>query len=150
MKYWLINHPETYEEEHRDGFIWGSKITMQQRPVPQWDALAFVQKDDRVVSFVSRRRIGHVGTVLTSCVDAEKPAVFDSIGPDWPGDGRMITVDWMKLPQSFTIHELLDTGKFYIPSVWWAYNNPGTKRGYIMELKKSDFDAVLQLGQVPC
>lgn len=94
MKYWWVNHKQTYRKALAGGYLWSPKTKSGNIRNRFYDSMTEAMPGDVVISFANAR-IQAIGFVTGVCEEFERPEEFQSAGKQWAQTG------W-RLPVSFT------------------------------------------------
>ena len=124
MKYWWVNHNQTFKEEINGGYIWAPKANRAGQKKVTYTNLTKVSPNDLIFSF-ARSRIMGIGIVTHDHKDSLKPSEFGKAGDIWDDNGWMVPVEWVMLDQPIVIQDHLDKilSKFIFP------HSPLNKKG---------------------
>jgi putative restriction endonuclease len=79
MRFWWVNHKQTYRQEIEGGYLWSPKAKSNRHRHPFYDSMRLVVPGDVVFSFadVLIRQVGIATRLAASC---PKPAEFGQAG----------------------------------------------------------------------
>lgn len=100
MKFWWVNHNQTWRQEIGGGYLWSPRREVAARS-QFYDNMRIATRGDLVFSY-ARQRIGHVGLVTDDAVSAPKPGEFGNTGAYWSNEGWMLPVAWRAVPSPFS------------------------------------------------
>ena len=96
MRYWWVNHKQTFTQEFEGGYIWSPKRNKNGAKNQSYDNMTRVRVGDIIFSFAGAQ-ISAIGTITAQCKQGSKPVEFGNTGDNWNQDGWLVLVDWNKL-----------------------------------------------------
>lgn len=128
MRFWWVNHKQTYRQEVGGRYIWSPRARSDGSRNQSYDNLRLVVPGDVVFSYADAliRQLGVVSRPATFC---PKPAEFGQAGANWGQDGWMVPVDWHRVPQPLRPKEFVDELRPHLPERYSPLN-PATGDGY--------------------
>ncbi len=102
MRYWWVNHNQTFNEEINGGYIWAPKINRAGQKKVTYTNLTKVTPNDLIFSFAKSRIMG-VGIVTHNHKDSLKPSEFGKVGDIWDDNGWMVPVEWVMFDQPILV-----------------------------------------------
>lgn len=96
MKFWWVNHKQTFEQEVPGGYIWSPKVKANGAKNHFYDNMALVQPGDTVVSYASGK-ISAIGIATEKASTSSKPKEFGNVGNYWEDEGWFVPVDFKLL-----------------------------------------------------
>lgn len=145
IKYWWVNHKQTFDQEIKGGYVWAPKVKKNGRTNHFYDNLRRAAPGDVIVSFANTM-VAYIGRIADFAISSPKPDSFGSAGQAWFDDGWMLPVIWHKLhtpfkPSSFadSLPELLRTK--YAPI---QKNGKGNQGAYFSEIDKQLITFILE------
>ncbi|UFH54817.1 HNH endonuclease [Spirosoma sp. KNUC1025] len=96
MKYWWVNHKQTYKEEIEGGYIWSPKRSKNKAVNVFYENLTRTQVGDIVFSY-SELNIRAIGIVSAPCIDFIRPSEFAAKGVQWDRSGWLVQIEWTLL-----------------------------------------------------
>ena len=81
MRYWWVNHKQTFRHEFEGGYIWSPKLKRDGSRNRFYDFLRSVTPGDVVFSYSSGALQG-AGFAISYCYTCPRPAEFGHIGDD--------------------------------------------------------------------
>lgn len=106
MRYWWVNHKQTFRQEVEGRYIWSPKARSDGGRNATYDNLRSVLPGDIIFSYAGAQ-IQQVGVVTRPAVSCPKPEEFGSAGQNWHVDGWMVPVEWRALPTPLRPKELI-------------------------------------------
>lgn len=106
MKFWWVNHKQTYKEEVEGGYIWSPKTRADGGKNQAYINLTLTQPGDVVFSYAGGE-IRAIGRVSAACSEAPKPD-FGDAGANWSNMGWRVAIDWTRLNKGIAPKSHLD------------------------------------------
>lgn len=100
MRFWWVNHKQTYKQEVGNGYIWSPKTFSNGRKNHFYETMRKVLPGDIVFSYASGQ-IRQVGVISRPAASSPRPVEFGTTGQQWDDNGWMVPVDWQTLPTPF-------------------------------------------------
>lgn len=146
MKYWWVNHKQTFDHEINGGYVWAPKVKQDGRTSHFYDNLRRASPGDLVVSFASSV-VRHIGRVSDYALSSPKPDSFGNAGQAWSDDGWMLPITWFKLESSFKPSLFIESlpallrGKYAPIRAATGWGNQGA---YFSEIDRPLLDFILR------
>lgn len=128
MRYWWVNHKQTYRQEIGGRYIWSPKTRSNGSRNQSYDNMRLVLPGDIVFSYAGAQ-IRQIGIITRPAASCPKPPEFGSAGIKWAQDGWMVPVDWHSLPQPLRPKQIIADLGPHLPSKHSPLN-PETGDGY--------------------
>jgi putative restriction endonuclease len=119
MRFWWVNHKQTYKQEIDGRYIWSPKANSGGSRNQTYDNMRLVVTADIVFSYANGQ-IRQVGIVSRPAASCPKPQEFGQAGSNWGEDGWMVPIDWHRNPQPLRPKEFLAELRPHLP----AKNSP--------------------------
>ena len=105
MKYWWVNHKQTFKAEIDGGYIWSPKENKNGARNETYLNLTRTIPGDVVFSYANTQ-IQSIGIVAKSYNEQGKPSEFGKAGDAWNDIGWIVPIDWqmIKSPLSPKLH----------------------------------------------
>ena len=100
IKYWWVNHKQTFDHEIDGGYVWAPKVKKNGRPNHFYDNLRRAAPGDVIVSFANTL-VKYIGRVADFAISSPKPDSFGSAGQAWLDDGWRLPIIWFRLDKPF-------------------------------------------------
>jgi putative restriction endonuclease len=97
MRYWWVNHKQTFRHEFEGGYIWSPKRKRNGARNRYYDFLREVIPGDLVLSYADGIRGS--GFAISHCYTCPRPAEFGHIGEAWDVVGWRVDVAFRSLPR---------------------------------------------------
>ncbi len=139
MKFWWVNHNQTWREEIGGGYLWSPRREANARS-QFYDNMRVATRGDLVLSY-ARQRIGHVGVVTDDAVSAPKPGEFGAKGAYWSDGGWMLPVAWRSVPAPASPRALWPQLRQLLPVKYSPLdrNGDGAQKAYLAEVSEEAF-----------
>jgi len=136
MKYWWVNHKQTFTTEINEGYIWSPKHKSDGHPNHSYTNLTLTNLHDIVFSY-GNGKILAIGKVENKYAETERPAEFGSAGNQWSDIGWMVPIQWFKLPTPFIPKEHINLIAPLLPSKYSPIqpNGNGNQGIYLAEIE---------------
>lgn len=145
MRFWWVNHKQTYKHEIEGGYLWSPKTKKGGARNQSYDNMRHVMPGDIVFSYAfgQIRDVGIVTRVAASC---PKPNEFGSADDAWAQDGWMVPLEWSKTPAPFRPKTIIDVLRDLLPSKFSPISpvtGDGQQHVYLAEISEEVADALL-------
>jgi len=104
MRYWWVNHSQTFKEELEGQYIWSPKTKSGGYANEGYRNLTLVSTGEVIFSF-AKTKIQAIGIIAERYIDADKPEEFGTKGGQWDKDGYLVKVNWVKLERPLRIRD---------------------------------------------
>ncbi|MDT3275900.1 HNH endonuclease [Shewanella sp. SP2S2-4] len=113
MKFWWVNHKQTYKQEVEGGYIWSPKTNSNGAKNQTYINLKLIKPGDIVFSYASTL-IKAIGTVTEAHSEQPKPD-FGVAGDAWSNVGWKVSIRWEILKQPIRPKAHIDKIKTLLP-----------------------------------
>lgn len=146
MRYWWVNHGQTYLDELHGGYLWAPKTKKDGSRNQHFDNMLLPVPGDSVIAF-SKKNIRAIGIVQETAREMANP--FEgSVAANWNSTG------WV-LPVEFEIFETpIETSKYaseiapMLPQKYSPLNADGSgQQNYLSEISKELFDFIVLISK---
>lgn len=139
MRFWWVNHNQTWQEEIAGGYLWSPRREARSRS-QFYDNMRIATRGDIVLSY-SRQRLRYIGVVTDDAVSAPKPSEFGSKGAYWADEGWMLPVVWRAVPTPLSPKTLWSRLESLLPSKYSPLdrNGDGAQKAYFAEVPPDAF-----------
>jgi hypothetical protein len=127
MRFWWVNHKQTYRQETGGRYIWSPKTNRNGARNQSYDNMHLAVTGDIVFSY-AQAEIRQLGIVTRPAASCPKPAEFGQAGMNWAHDGWMVPVDWHPVPQPLRPKSLITDLRPHLPETYSPLN-PVTGNG---------------------
>lgn len=114
MRFWWVNHKQTYRQEIEGCFVWSPKRNSNGTRNHFYDNMREVLPGDVVFSYAGSQ-VRQLGIVTRPSVSCAKPAAFGQAGANWDRDGWMVPVAWHAAPRAIRPKELIADIRPHLP-----------------------------------
>ena len=121
MRFWWVNHKQTYRQETGGRYIWPPKTNRTGARNQSYDNMRRVLTGDIVFSY-AQAEIRQLGIVTRPAASCPKPVEFGKAGTNWAHDGWMVPVDWHPIPQPLRPKELIADLRAHLPAKYSPLN----------------------------
>lgn len=108
IKYWWVNHKQTFSEEVGGNYIWSPTTKANGASNHFYDNMIRTRPGDIVFSFADAR-IQAIGTVTGSASLLPKPAEFGDTGKNWGAEGWIVPVAFQRLNRPLRVRDHMTT-----------------------------------------
>ena len=144
MRYWWVNHNQTFEQELGDGYLWSPQRRADGVRNQFYENMRLADPGDRVLSY-ARKKVAHVGVVERSAVVAPKPESFGAAGENWSRVGWLLPIDWRPLVSPFRPKHRIRELRRHLPEKYSPINKKtgfGNQNAYLAEVNAHVFALV--------
>ncbi|GAA5656915.1 hypothetical protein Brsp06_03288 [Brucella sp. NBRC 13694] len=148
MRYWWVNHKQTYKEETSGGYLWSPVANKNGARNQSYDNMAEVEPGDIVFSFANGL-IKQVGIATGRGIRHSKPEEFGSKGDYWSIDGWLVPVSWTKLDAALHPKSFIEELRPYLPTKYAPISAEGNglQNSYLASISVAMADFIL--GMLP-
>lgn len=149
MKYWWVNHKQTFRQEVDGEYLWSPKLEANGRRSHFYDNMRIADRGDLVLSYANQL-IKYVGIVSDSAISAPKPNEFRSTGDYWSNEGWRLPIYWIELPQSVYPKEIFSEIKNYFSKKYSPLNDQGNgnQKAYLSEISEELFNSIIKKSKI--
>ena len=145
MKYWWVNHKQTYRKALAGGYLWSPKLKSGNTSNRFYDSMTQAMPGDVVISFADAK-IQAIGLVTGVCEEYERPEEFQSAGKQWAQTGWRLPVSFTPVANKVRPMERMDV----LSSLLFQYapitgDGKGKQAVYLASLTEDFATAVLDL-----
>jgi len=97
MRYWWVNHKQTFRHEFSGNYIWSPKTKRGGGPNPFYETMREVAPGDVIFSYAGGVIQGF-GIARTHCYTSPRPDEFGHIGDAWDKLGWRVDVNFNQIP----------------------------------------------------
>lgn len=149
MRYWWVNHKQTFKSEFFGGYIWSPSRNKNGSFNQTYLNLTLVSVGDIVFSYADTR-IQAIGVATTAYKPANVPSEFGAIGEQWDKDGYLVSIEWTKLTTPFKPKDHILWIKDLLPSKHSPiqHNGNGNQGVYLAEIGGELAEKLIELVNV--
>src|SRR6185437_2684144 len=135
MRYWWVNHNQTFHQEVDGGYLWSPKRKTNGHQNPYYDFMRVVAPGDAVLSFANGR-IQAIGIAGSHCYEAPKPLEFGTAGAYWDKIGWRVDVLFSRLSHGIRPADYIDQIRPLLPDRYAPLrtNGQGLQAVYLTSL----------------
>jgi putative restriction endonuclease len=149
MKYWWVNHKQTFKQENSQGYLWSPKKESSGAKSQFYDNMRLARSGDLVVSYADGR-MRAIGRIDGEAVTAPKPLSFGSIGSYWDSHGWLLPVAWRSVQLEIKPADHVEQLASLYPAKYSPINSKngfGNQKAYLAEISKDLFEKISELSQ---
>lgn len=114
MRYWWVNHKQTWRQEVTGGYLWSPKRKSNGQSNPYYEFMREVAPGDLVFSY-AETQIKAVGTARGYAEEGGKPVEFGAAGRNWDSIGWRVSVKFHRLHTYFRPKDWIDLLRPLLP-----------------------------------
>lgn len=147
MRYWWVNHKQTFRQEIDGGYLWSPKRTKNNRRSQFYDNMREARPGDRVISFADAT-IQYIGRITAAATEAPKPSEYGPAGENWNNVGWRLPVEWKPLPTPIRPKANAQSIRQWLPAKYSPIrtSGDGNQGAYLSEIRGDLFNFVVALG----
>ncbi len=127
MKYWWVNHKQTFRHEFSGGYVWSPKVKKNGSRNIFYDFMRLVQPGDVIFSYAGGYIQG-AGTAKSHCYTSPRPDAFGHIGQAWDAIGWRVDVHFSASTIELRPRDVLAEIRPYIGVLHAPLNADGSGR----------------------
>lgn len=146
MRYWWVNHKQTFDHEVGRGYIWCPKRKQNGSRNHFYETLREVQRGDLVFSF-AHAHLQAVGPARFPCYSCPRPDEFGKVGELWDLRGWRVDVAFQKFYRPLKITAVADKLAPLLPRQYSPIqsNGYGNQGAYLAEIPAAMARTLLEL-----
>jgi putative restriction endonuclease len=150
MRYWWVNHKQTFRHEVGGGYLWSPKVNRDGRRNVAYDFMTEVMPGDVVFSYAFTQ-IQAVGFAASSCYSCPRPDEFGTIGLAWNLIGWRVDVKFQKLDNPISPREHIQVIEPLLPRKYAPLhaNGNGRQDMYLASISHELANVLLDLLPAP-
>lgn len=135
MRYWWVNHKQTFRHEVENGYIWCPKLKRNGNRNHFYETLREVRQGDVIFSFAFAM-LQAVGLAKLSCYSCPKPDEFGKVGNAWGSLGWRVDVGFQKFRYPLRIKDVITQLSSLLPTSYSPIqkNGHGNQVAYLAEI----------------
>jgi putative restriction endonuclease len=126
MKFWWVNHKQTFRHEFSGGYVWSPKVKKNGARNIFYDFMRLVRPGDVIFSYADG--IQGVGTAKSHCYTSPRPDEFGHIGQAWDATGWRVDVRFTSARPPIRPRDILGEIGAHIGMLHSPLNEDGTGR----------------------
>jgi hypothetical protein len=148
MKFWWVNHKQTFKEEIEGGYIWSPTKNNDGSRNQTYLNLTAVKVGDIVYSYAAGE-IGAVSVVEREYVENEIPEAFGHSGEQWDKNGWLVQVQWTVFDKPFSPKDYLSAIVPLLPHKYSPIqdNGDGNQKCYLASISDELGNLLLSIAQ---
>ena len=137
MRYWWVNHNQTYRQELGGNYLWSPKRSKRGLN-PFYEFMREVAPGDLVFSFADTK-IGAFGVARSHAYEAPQPPEFGSVGRSWEAIGWRVEVEFRRSSAPFRPADWIERLRPLLPERYSPLqrNGRGVQGIYLTELPRA-------------
>lgn len=145
MRYWWVNHKQTYKSEVAGNFLWSPKTRSDGSRNQFYDNMREVAPGDLVFSF-SNAQIKAIGRATGSAETSPKPH-RDYSGTRWPQEGWLVPVTFVELTNRVRPKDHIEIIRPHLPQKYSPLQTSGNglQSVYLAEISSTMAEILLDL-----
>lgn len=146
MRYWWVNHKQTFHHEVGRGYIWCPKRRKDGSRNHFYETLREVQRGDLIFSFAAAH-LQAVGTAKLPCYSCPRPDEFGKVGEAWDQRGWRVDVSFQKFTHPLRISAVASQLAPLLPAKYSPIqpDGRGNQGAYLAEISHALANMLLNL-----
>ncbi|CAM3276114.1 HNH endonuclease [Asticcacaulis taihuensis] len=146
LRYWWVNHKQTFTQELGGGYLWSPKRERDGRRSQFYDNLREARPGDFVISYANRN-ISGIGRVTDFATSSPIPDEFGAKSNLWNDDGWLLPVAWSTNFQRKNVEDFIGKLLPLLPLRYSPFdrNGRGAQKAYLSEISAEAFEAAVNL-----
>lgn len=146
MRFWWVNHKQTFRQEFGGKYIWCPKRKKNGALNHFYETMREVRAGDLVLSYANAAIQGF-GFAKSDCYSCPRPEDFGSTGNLWDKRGWRVDVDFRRLPSPLRTANHMDKLARFLPSKYSPIQVTGfgNQGAYLAKVPKALVEAIGQL-----
>ena len=146
MRFWWVNHKQTFDHEVGKGYIWCPKRKKDESRNHFYETLREVQRGDLVFSFANAH-LQAVGVSKLPCYSCPRPDEFGKVGEAWDQRGWRVDVAFRKFFRPLRISTVAPLIAPLLPSRYSPIqpNGHGNQGAYLSEISRDLAKRLIEL-----
>ncbi len=146
MRFWWVNHKQTFRHEVGGGYVWSPKVNRNGHRNAAYDFMTEVMPGDVVFSYAFAK-IQALGFAVSSCYSSPRPDEFGKIGLSWNLIGWRVDVRFQKLEEPISPRDHLELIEPLLPKKYAPLHTDGKGRQdmYFSSISAQFATALLEL-----
>lgn len=148
MRYWWVNHKQTYDHEVGGGYIWCPKLKKGGAKNHFYETLREVQKGDLIFSYASSH-LRALGIARLPCYSCPRPDEFGKIGAAWDHRGWRVDVKFQRFLNPLNAASVANQLAPLLPTQYSPIrpNGHGNQGAYLSEISKELARRIIELAE---
>lgn len=148
MRYWWVNHKQTFDHEVGNGYIWCPKRKRDGTRNHFYETLREVQQGDLIFSFADTL-LRAVGAATLPCYSCPRPDEFGKVGDAWDERGWRVEVAFQRFQKPLSIPPVAPLIASLLPERYSPIqrNGRGNQGAYLSEISHGLARRLLELAE---
>ncbi len=148
MRFWWVNHKQTFTHEVGQGYIWCPKRKRDDSRNHFYETLREVQRGDLIFSYANAH-LQAVGVARWPCYSCPRPDEFGKVGELWDQRGWRVDVSFQRFSRPLRISAVAGKIAPLLPSQYSPIqaNGHGNQGAYLSEISEKMALMLLDLAQ---
>lgn len=148
MRFWWVNHKQTFRHEVESGYIWCPKLKKNGVRNHYYETLREVRRGDLIFSYAFAQ-LQAVGPAMLACYSCPKPNEFGKVGEAWNDLGWRVDVGFKKFLNPLRIKDVIGKIAHLLPGQYSPIqeNGNGNQVAYLSEISTALAGALIDLAQ---
>ncbi|MCU0797620.1 MAG: HNH endonuclease [Akkermansiaceae bacterium] len=148
MRFWWVNHKQTFRHEVENGYIWCPKVKRNGVRNHYYETLREVRQGDLIFSFAFAH-LQAVGPARLACYSCPKPNEFGKVGDAWNDLGWRVDVGFRKFRTPLRIKDVIAKIARLLPGQYSPIqeNGHGNQVAYLSEIPRALATALIDLAE---
>lgn len=146
MRYWWVNHKQTFRQEFGGGYVWCPKRKQNGALNHFYETMREVRAGDLVLSYANAAVQGF-GIAKTDCYSCPRPEDFGATGNLWDKRGWRVDVEFHRFSLPLRTAKFMDRLHRFLPGKYSPIRGDGfgNQGAYFAEISKGLAEAIGQL-----
>lgn len=146
MRFWWVNHKQTFRQEFGGGYVWCPKLKQNGRPNHFYETMREVRAGDVILSYANAAVQGF-GIARSDCYSCPRPEDFGMTGNLWDKRGWRVDVVFNRFPLPLRTADHMNRLAMYLPDKYAPIrpDGHGNQGAYLAEV---DERLVLAIGSI--
>jgi hypothetical protein len=146
MRYWWVNHKQTFDHEIGNGYIWCPKRKKDGGRNHFYETLREVQQGDIIFSY-AHACLQALGVAKLPCYSCPRPDEFGSVGNAWNVRGWRVDVMFQRFQKPLRIASIANQIAHLLPASYSPIrsNGHGNQGAYLAEISKTFAQKLVEL-----
>ena len=149
MRFWWVNHKQTYVHEIENGFHWSPITNRDGKRNQSYVNMTLIEPGDLILSYANGI-IQEVGLIIKGATKSPRPPVFAEAGEQWNLEGWLVDVDWTHLDEPIIPKEHMDIIVPLLPEKYSPIqtNGRGNQIIYLAAISPELFHTLIQFTDI--
>ena len=148
MKFWWVNHNQTFEDEVYGGYLWSPKRNRNNARNPFYDYMLDARAGDFVISY-AKGKVQAIGLVQEKASEMANP-FKGAIASNWNETGWVLPVEFEFLRNPVHTKSYANELVSHLPEKHSPLQSDGSgHQRYLTEISKELFDIIVRISNAP-